>query len=269
MISLDWKERLIKDTEDFYSRKLADGDYDIDIVYNAYPQRIDNKIPLAVITLVGKTLAGKLTKTADQYFEFYDYLIKHKGEHGIIIFSYIMARAVKKKPEVFLKYLEKILLSRTEQKNCNLIVDKSILPLVKKDPVKYLDLLANWLKKDNPYLSVSIQKLLIKLIHNDPELIKPIFTKLELSWLYATPTMIKVNYHIIKEIYKFDKEYYFKIYANYQNTRNPVFAEILSDAICATSPAIEKMVELWSRSGNINLKKIGLHSRKILKKAKK
>ncbi|MCK4695739.1 MAG: hypothetical protein KAT74_08245, partial [Candidatus Cloacimonetes bacterium] len=92
MISLDWKERLIKDTIDFFERKLTQGDYDIDIVYNAYPQRIDNKIPHAVITLVGKTLARKIFKTADQYFEFYKYLIENKGENGIIIFAYIMAR---------------------------------------------------------------------------------------------------------------------------------------------------------------------------------
>jgi hypothetical protein len=269
MISLDWKERLVKDTEDFFIRKLPAGDYDIDIVYNAYPQRIENKIPQAVITLVGKTLASKLVKTVDQYFEFYDYLIDNKGEQGVIIFSYIMARAVKKKPDLFLKYLEKILRSCTEQKSCNLIVDKSITPLIKKDPARYLDTLANWIKKDNPYLSVSIQKLLIKLIHRDPELIKPIFNKLERAWLYATPTMIKVNYHIIKEIYKFDKKFYLQIYTNYQNTRNPVFAEILSDAICSADPVIEKMVSNWSRSGNIKLKKIGLHSQKILKKVKK
>ena len=58
MISLDWKERIIKDTTDFFERKLPRGDFDIDIVYNAYPQRIYNKVPQAVITLVGKTLAA-------------------------------------------------------------------------------------------------------------------------------------------------------------------------------------------------------------------
>jgi hypothetical protein len=266
MISLDWKERLIKDTEDFYTRKLSKGDFDIDIVYNAYPQRIDNKIPQAVITLVGKTLAAKLAKTADQYFDFYDYLMANKGEQGIIIFSYLMARAVKKKPEIFLQYLEKILLSCEEQKICNLIVDKALHPLIKKDPVKYLDLLNGWIKKDNQHLSLSIQKLLIKLIHRDASLIKPIFDKLESSWLYATPTMVKLNYHLLKEIYKSDKDFYLAVYKNYQNTRNPVFAEILSDAICVKDPVIEKMVDLWSHSGNIKLKKIGIHSQKILKK---
>ncbi|HCX73926.1 MAG TPA: hypothetical protein DHM37_09430, partial [Candidatus Cloacimonas sp.] len=104
MISLDWKERLKKDTLDFYQRKLPQKDYDIDIVYNAYPERIDNKIPQAVITLVGKTLASKLAKNADQYVEFYDYILKHKGEYGYIMFAYLMAKAVKKNPDFFLPY---------------------------------------------------------------------------------------------------------------------------------------------------------------------
>ncbi len=270
MISLDWKERLIKDTIDFLERKLPEGDFDIDIVYNAYPQRIDNKIPHAVVTLVGKTLASKLAKTADKYFDFYDYLIKNKGENGIIIFAYIMARAIKKNTLLFMDYLEKILLQSSEQKYCNLIVDKALYPLIKKNPLQYLDLLSKWIKKDNPHLSLSIQKLLVKLLHNDSELVKPIFRKLEISWLYATPTMVKLNFHFLKEIYKIKPKFYFSVYETYKNTRNPIFAEILSAAICANTSTIEKMVELWSHSGNIKLKKIGLHAHKILiKKVKK
>jgi len=175
MISLDWKERLVKDTIDFLERKLSEGDFDIDIVYNAYPQRIDNKIPQAVITLVGKTLASKLAKTADRYFDFYDYLINNKGENGIIIFAYIMARAIRKNTDLFMPYLEKKLLNSSEQKHCNLIVDKALYPLIKKNPLKYLDLLSKWIKNDNPYLSLSVQKLLVKLIHNDSELVKHVY----------------------------------------------------------------------------------------------
>lgn len=269
MISLDWKERLIKDTIDFFERKLTQGDYDIDIVYNAYPQRIDNKIPHAVITLVGKTLARKIFKTADQYFEFYKYLIENKGENGIIIFAYIMARAVRKKTDIFLEYLENYLFNIEDQKTCNLIIDKAIFPLIKKNPVNYLDLITKWIKKDNKILTFSIQKLLIKLIHFDPGLIQLIFCKLESSWLYATPNMIKLNAKFLKEIYTFDRKFYLSVYENYHNTRNPTFAEILSGAICVYNNNIKELVDLWSHSGNINLKKIGLHSQKILKKTGK
>jgi hypothetical protein len=269
MISLDWVERLKKDTIDFYERKLPKGDFDIDIVYNAYPMRIDNQIPHAVVTLVGKTLASKMSKTAADYLPFYDYIIEHKEENGKIIFAYIMAKAVKKNTEFFLEYLEKILLNLDDQRECNLVVDKAIFPLVKKNPKEYLDLLIKWIKRNNPVLTNSIQKVFIKLIHYDKELAKIIFSKLETSWLYATPDMIKLNARIIKEIYKSDKKLYHKIYDNYKNTRNPVFADILSKALCCYDKKIAEIVENWTHSGNIKLKKIGLHSIKTINKFRK
>jgi len=269
MISLDWKERLIQDTKDFYERKLPQKDYDIDIVYNAYPQRIDNKIPNAVITLVGKTIAGLIAKQAEEYFPFYDYLIEKKGENGTIIFAYIMAKAMTKNGPVFLKYLEKYLLTVEDQKMCNFIVDKTIYPLMKKTGKDHLDTITNLLKKGNHTLNLSLQKLLIKLIAHNTELIVPIFQKLESSWPYANDEMVKLNSAVLKEIYKHDQNYYFKVFHTYAHTRIPVFAEILSGAICAYNDEIGEMVETWSASGNIKLKKIGLHAEKSLKKYKK
>ena len=266
MISLDWKERLKKDTIDFYERKLPQKDYDIDIVYNAYPERIDNNIPQAVITFVGKHLASKLAKDADVYYDFYDYLLRKKGENGTIIFAYIMSRAVRKKPDVYLKYLRKILASAKDQKSCNLIIDKAIYPVLKKNPQKYIDLVIKWIDSENKYFINGIDKLLIKLIHNEPELAKHVFEKLETSWLYATSPIIKLNTSVLKEIYKTDPEFYFTIYENYKTTRNPVFAEILGGAICCSHETIDKIVQNWSRSGNIKLKKIGLHCRKLLQR---
>ena len=62
MISLDWKERLIQDSIDFFERKLPAGDYDFDIIYNVYPKRTDNKIPRDVVVLVASTLSNKMVK---------------------------------------------------------------------------------------------------------------------------------------------------------------------------------------------------------------
>jgi len=115
---------------------------------------------------------------------------RKKGDNGKIIFAYIMGRAVRKKPEKFLNYLQKILFEIDDQRECNLIIDKAIFPLLKKKPHQYLDLMMNWIKQDNKYLSLSIQKLLVKLISFEPDMIKPIFHKLETSWLYASPNMI-------------------------------------------------------------------------------
>ncbi len=268
MISLDWKERLKKDTIDFYERKLPQGDYDIDIIYNAYPQRIDNKIPTAVITFVGKTLGSKMHKDADKYLDFFDFLLEHKGENGRIIYAYVMARAVRRETSFFLDYLEKFLFHTDDQKTCNLVIDKVIFPLFKKNAGDNLDIIVRWVKQDNRVLTISVQKLITKLINNDPGITKLIFAKLETSWLYATANMVKLNSGLLKDIYKIDPKFYKSIYENYHNTRNPIFAEILSGAICCYNKTLQEMVDFWSKSGNINLKKIGLHAQKILKKKK-
>jgi hypothetical protein len=266
MISLDWKERLIKDTEDFIERKLPAGDYDIDIIYNAYPQRIDNNIPHAVITLVGKTLGSKLNRKYEKFLPFYDYLINEKGENGRMIFAYIMARAVKKQPDIFIPYLEKYLDNHIDQKSCNLIVDKTIYPLLKTKPKEFLDIILSWIKKDNEILSTSLQKMLIKLLSSNPEIIPTLFNKLEITWLYATPNTMKLNSNILKSIYKIDPKFYFSVFKNYSHTRNPLFAEILCNAICCYDELLQSLCANWATSGNINLKKIGLHGQKMLKK---
>ena len=76
-------------------------------------------------------------------------------------------------------YLEKILLSIDDQRECNLIIDKAIYPVVKKDPLKYIDLFKKWMKHDNEYLLNSLQKVFIKLINADSE--KLIFTSCVIS----------------------------------------------------------------------------------------
>ncbi|HPR18140.1 MAG TPA: hypothetical protein PLD62_07830 [Candidatus Cloacimonadota bacterium] len=268
MISLDWKERLVQDTEDFIERKLPAGDYDIDIIYNAYPQRIDNNIPQAVITLVGKTFGSKLSRKYDKFLPFYDYLIQEKGENGRMIFAYIMARAVKRQNKIFIPYLENFLINNKDQKSCNLVIDKSIFPLLKNEPLEHIDLILNWIKKDNEILTLALQKMLVKLMTTNPEIIKPLFHKLENSWLYATPNLIKLNSNLIKAIYKIDPDFYDQIFKNYHSTRNPIFAEILCNAICCCNETIQSICDNWAMSGNIKLKKIGSHAQKILSKKK-
>jgi hypothetical protein len=108
--------------------------------------------------------------------------------------------------------------------------------------------------------------MIIKLIGFQPKLVKPIFQKLETSWLYATPNMIKLNTNFLKAIYKVKPRFYNSIYENYKTTRNPVFAEILCGAICGYNKLLKETVDNWAMSGNIKLKKIGIHGQKILKK---
>ena len=269
MISLDWKERLKKDSIDFYERKLPEKDYDIDIVYNAYPQRIDNKIPQAVLNLVAKTIATKIAANADKYFDFFDYIDTKKGENGKIIFVNLIAVACKKKPELIFPYLEKKLSKINNQKEANHLMDKAIFPLVKDDPDTYLPKVLNWLKQTNPILIIALEHLFIKLIKYDKSLIKKIFTKLESSWFSPTHELILLNYRFLKQVYKLDKDFYLNVYYGYQNTRNPDFANILCEAIVCYDPIIEEMVNNGWKSRNIKLKRVGLHGQKVIKKYKK
>jgi hypothetical protein len=141
--------------------------------------------------------------------------------------------------------------------------------LIKKEPEKYLDLLSKWIKKDNPYVCESVQKMIIKLISSNPEIIKPLFYKLETHWLYATERMIKLNIAFLKAIHKVDSKFYYQIYEQYRLTRNPIFAEILCNGIVTCNATMTDMVENWCKSGNIKLKKIGQHGKKMTNKSRK
>ncbi len=269
MISLDWKYRLKEDAEDFFKRKLPQGDYDIELIYNAYPERIDGKIPKEVVTLVAKILAGKLARKPEQYMELYDYLWRKKGEYGRIALSYILARAVRKNPAVFLDYTGKLVEKSHNEHDVNLLLDKTLFPLLKSEPLKHVDLAIKWLKFDNPVSHKAVVKLLIKLCKADEELIKPIFKRLESLWLYADAEMVKANSQFIKAIHRIDPEFYIEIYRSYNNTRNPVFVEILAGAIVDYDQIIEEAVANWVKSGNARLKKAAVAAEKMLRRKKK
>jgi len=268
-ISLDWKERLKSDTIDFYENKIPQKYYDIDVLYNIYPERIDNKVPQIVVTYVAKILASKMAKKADQYFDFYDYIIANKGDYGITIFSYIMASAIKKNPDAYINYIHKVLNKTTHQKNCNLLLDKAVMPLLTSNPNKYLYTVLDWTNSDNDILVEGLKKLIIKFAGKQPKYLKPIFKKLETAWLYASPEIIKFNISFLKSIYTLDKKFYISIYQNYKSTRNLIFAEILSNSIKVYHPEIEELAQNWASSGNVKLKKIGQLTLKHLKKMKK
>jgi len=266
MISLDWKERLRRDSEDFFRNKIPQGFYDIEIIYNAYPLRVNNKIPKEVIAFVGKQIASKVSINPDNYLPFYDYIFHHKGETGKTIFAYIMARSLKKEPDIFFPYLEEKLFSIKDAKLATLIVDKAISPLVRKNPTQYQNIIIKWAKNDHPNLTLSMQKIITKIMQTHPENIPEIFHHLESGWLNAGEPMIKLNIAVLKSMYRINSEFYFEIYGHYQNTREPIFAEILTGAILDYHPNIEAAVSHWSQSGNVKLKKLGRHGLKIINK---
>ncbi len=269
MISMDWKERLRRDSDEFFKNKIPKGFYDIEIIYNAYPLRINNKIPSEVISFVGKQIASRIAHQPEKYIPFCDYIFSQKGETGKTIFAYIMTRALQKSPDVFFPYLEKKLFILKDSKIATLIVDKAISPLVRNNPSQYQKIIIKWAKNDHASLTLSMQKIITRIMQTHPENIPEIFQHLESGWLNAGEPMIKLNIAVLKSMYKINPDYYFEIYGHYQNTREPIFAEILTGAIMGYHPNIEAAVFHWSQSGNIRLKKFGLHGMKIINKKRK
>jgi hypothetical protein len=263
MISMDWKERLRRDSEDFFRNKIPGGFYDIEIIYNAYPLRVNNKVPYEVISFVGKLIASRIAHQPEEYVAFCDYIFLHKGENGKIIFAYIMTRALKKSPDFFFPYLEKKLFNLKDTKIATLIVDKALSPLLKENPEKYQKTLIKWAKNDHPSLTFAIQKIITRIMQSHPQNIPDIFHQLESGWLYAGEQVIKLNIAVLKAIYKINPEFYFEIYGRYKNTREPIFAEILTSAIMDYHDNIFNAVSHWSQSGNVKLKKFGVHGLKI------
>jgi hypothetical protein len=268
MISLDWKERLLKDTEDFIKSKLPKRDYSFEIIYNAYPQRIGTHVPKEVVTLVAKKMADLLVKVSESYMDFYLSLWKDKGENGRLAFVYILAKLITKKPDVFTQLIEKVMYTTPQEQEVALLLDKAFMPIIKKNYAANLQLIFKWLHADNEYIQLNAAKLLSKLCKADPTQIEPIFHKIENTWLNASPGMTKANVFFLKSLYLIDSEYYQGIYLKYRNSRDPFAVEILCCSIMCYTPEMETIVENWTHSGNAKLKKAALLGLRLIRRKK-
>jgi hypothetical protein len=266
---MDWKLRLQQDTEDFFARKVPSGDYDLDIVYNAYPKRIEGKIPKEVVVFVAKTLAGKLAHNPGQYQPLFDYLWQKKGENGHLALIYIYARIARRQPELYLEqFFQEYIAKSDDATETMLMLDKVVLPLLKEDTNRYLDVMIRWMKTENLNVKRSLMNLIIKVCSTQPELARTVFKKLEITWLYATPEGVKLNSLFVKALAKIDLTFYYSVFEHYKQTRNPVFVEILSGAVVGPSPQIESALENWLQSGNARLKKAALAAQRIVQRKK-
>lgn len=269
MISLDWKERLENDVDDFFTRKMPQGDYDIKIIYNAYPERIEGKVPREVITFVAKRLASLCAKKPQEHIKFYEYLWTSLGEDGRTALAYILSRITKKKPDEFLDFLQKLLEDNVSEHEAYLMLDKVLLPLLKKDPQKHITHTVRWLRKSSAINQTAIMKTLIKLAKAKPEHLGLIFDKLEGLWMYADENMIRLQGDFLKAIAKIDRDFYISIFQKFHQTRTPVFVEILTSGIATYEPIIEEAVQFWMTSGNARLKKAAVNGKRTLSRKKK
>lgn len=268
MLSLDWKKRLEKDTIDFFENKLPNRDFDIDIIYNAYPIRVDNNVPNEVIRLVANKMVTKLAKKAQDYLEFYDYIWDKKGDSGKLFFSVIMAKLIKKNSDVFLPYIIEKLKNEKNSHIINQLLNKAVYPYLKKNEEK-ADIIMDWLAIENEVLAKELERLIKKMMKFDKKLIPKFFKQLEKQWMKADERTININVSFLKDVSKIDKDFYVEVYLKYKNTRNPQYINILANALRIYHPVIEKMVEKWCMSGNVHVKKAGTSAQKVIKREKR
>lgn len=269
MISLDWKERLVLDSQDYMKRKLPAGDYDFDIIYNAYPERVDNKIPRDVIVLVATTLSSKMTKNYEQYKPFLEYIWEKKGENGKLAFACIISKFLKKSPEEYLEYIKPYLFKSQSATDIHILLEKAVYPLLKKSGAQYFDIFIQWIREDNEAVNNTLIKTILKVFKSESDILRQFSRKIENRWLNATPAYIKTSAFYLKQLQKIDESGYLSLYDSYKNTREPAFVEILCGGLAIYTPELEIYFENWSKSGNARVKKAGITGLKFLIKKKR
>jgi len=179
MISLDWKERLIRDCNDFLERKIPQGDFHFDIIYNAFPLRQENKIPRDVIIFVSNTLGMKMVKKHKEYLPFCDFIWKYKGTNGRIAFSCIISKFLRKDYKFYFDYTRKYLKDCQDIVEINLLMDKIIFPIIKKQPLENVETIVNWLKEDKEKINQALIRTILKIGKENQDFLKRLIFRLE------------------------------------------------------------------------------------------
>ncbi len=216
-----------------------------------------------------KKIAENLPENLSELSDFFDYLWTKKGEEGKLAFVTILSKKINLDSKFFLTYIQKLIFSDKDFNDLDILFEKIVYPLLKKSNLKQIENVLDWMKKDEENLNFAIIKMVVRLTKSNKNLLQPIFSRLESGWLVADELEIKLYSYFLKAIYKIDSDFYFKVYKRYEKTREPNFVEILANAICAYNEQIFNSAEMWSKSGNIRLKKAGQSAVKLLKRKKK
>lgn len=267
MLTIDWKERLNMDTADYLKNKLPKGDYDFEIIFNAYPERVNGKIPAEVISHVANNIVQQLGKKHETYLPFYNALWAKKGDYGKQAFAQILSKLLNRKPSVYMPVLEEAI-ATADGAEINVLLDKVMLPLVRKYPDKYLDKVFQFGNSQNPDLQKAALNLLIKLIKKREDLISPVVNHFTHQWLYPLGDATAIHIAMLKNVAKLNPEYYLKIWQEYGISRDPQIVELLCASITDYYPELESMIEIWTKSGNARLKKAATSAQRILMKKK-
>lgn len=268
MLTIDWKERLDSDTKDYLTNKLPNNDFDFDIIFNAYPERVSGKIPSEVITFVSASIVTQLGKKHANYIPFYLYLWDKKGEYGRSAFIVILSRLFRKAPKTYLEVLEHAM-GNANPTELSALLERVVLPVMRRDVSKYLPYAFAWNDHENAEIRKASVNLLIKLMRRKPESIPEIIEHFTALWLKPLEEDQANHIALFKAIYKIDPEVYSQVWKDYGHQRDPEIVEILAGTLQHWEAGIEEFVEIWTKSGNARVKKAGLSAMRLLQKKKK
>ncbi|MCB5253963.1 MAG: hypothetical protein RBR69_00920 [Candidatus Cloacimonadaceae bacterium] len=268
MLTIDWKERLTLDTEDYLLHKLPKKDYDFEIIFIAYPERVNGKIPSEVITFISGVMVRKIAKKHLDYIPFYKHLWLKKEDYGKLAFGGIIAKLMRKNPDVYIPLLEEMMHAEGNTSQINALLDKVMLPLTRRKPEDYLEKVLQWTKSEKEEIAWAATNLCLKLIKRREDLIPQVLTHFENQWVYPLGEVQGLHVNFLKTVAKLDPEAYYSVWEEFGFSRDPQIVELLCAAIVDYHPEIMKEVELWTKSGNARVKKASLSAMKVLKRKK-
>ncbi len=267
MLTIDWKERLNKDTVDYLEHKLPKNDYDFEIIFNAYPERVNGKIPPEVIVHVASAIIQRLGKNHEKYLPFYKHLWDKKGAYGKTAFITMMSKVAGKKPATYLPVLEAALLNAPAA-DLSVLLEKVLLPLLRKQPEKYLPQVYQWSKHPKQLIRQQMINLLVKLLKKNPELSAEVLEHFVHQWMQPLGEELPHHLTLLKAVAKLDYELYLKVWRENGHSRDPQTVEILCGSLLTYHPEIEAIVENWTKSGNARVKKAATIAWRMLQKKK-
>ncbi|MEA2104249.1 MAG: hypothetical protein U9P79_06380 [Candidatus Cloacimonadota bacterium] len=270
MILYDWKQRLKKDSKDFVENKIPAKDYDFEIIYNAYPERVDGEISGEIITYVAKQMGRYMTVEPEPFLPFLKFIRKNKKDVGVKVYNYIMRDIIKKNPGEYDDLFVNFIKSEKDYSALRNMFDFLIFPLLKKHPDKYVDKIIGWINiKSSDILIKNIFRIICRYLQSDKTKVRGIFQKCESYWNINNEAIRDGNIKLLKTIFKVDEDYYREIYGTYKSTYNPNFVEILSHAICENVKIIEEDIKNWEESGNTRIKEAGKVARRNIERLKR
>lgn len=267
-IPYDWNKRLKKDSKEFL-QNITSGNYDFEVIYNAYPERVNGEVSNEIVSFVARQLCKGIIKEPHKYDDFLLFIYKQKGRTGRYIFNLIFTKLIVKYPEQYINIVQSLWKDIHDNKEMQNLFSMVIYPLLKKYPDKYIDKLFNWIREEDDLVVENMFRVLERYVKYDKMRIKEIFHKSESFWNFDNPTIRKGNVRLLRAIYKANPKFCEKIYLEYKGTHNPNFVEILCGGIAGYTREIEQEIELWAKSGNARIRKSALSALRSIKKYKK